>query len=58
MMHVVVANGAISFRSDTAAALEAFHFEHETRKDIAPLSAMGGFRYLDASIVRSLSCSG
>ena len=61
MMHVfVVANEAISFllRSDTAAVLEAFHFEHETRKDIAPLSAMGGFRYLNASIVMSLSCSG
>lgn len=41
MMHVVVvANGAISFRSDTAAVLKAFLFEHETRKDIAPLRAM------------------
>ena len=43
MMHVlVVANEAISFllSSDTAAVLKAFLFEHETRKDIAPLSAM------------------
>lgn len=59
-MHVVVMeNEAISFllRSDTAAVLKAFLFEHETRKDIAPLSAMGRFRYLNASIVRSLSCS-
>ena len=43
MMHVVVVeNEAISvlLSSDTAAVLEAFLFEHETRKDIAPLSAM------------------
>lgn len=59
MMHVlVVENEAISFllSSDTAAVLEAFLFEHETRKDIAPLSAMGCFRYLNASIVWSFSC--
>jgi len=43
MMHVVVVEiEAISFllSSDTAAVLKAFLFEHETRKDIAPLSSM------------------
>ncbi|KAK2568899.1 hypothetical protein P5673_006965 [Acropora cervicornis] len=52
-MHVVVVEiEAISFllSSDTAAVLKAFLFEHETRKDIAPLSSMKAVNTLKTQV--------